>query len=62
METTAEGVETQAQLDLVRGEGCTEAQGFYFSLPRPVGELAELLGSSFRATTASARERRAAQG
>ena len=31
METTAEGVETQQQLDAVKLEGCTEMQGFLFS-------------------------------
>jgi diguanylate cyclase (GGDEF)-like protein len=36
MATTAEGVETEAQLDLVRGQGCTEVQGFLFSMPLPV--------------------------
>jgi diguanylate cyclase (GGDEF)-like protein len=46
METTAEGVETKEQLDLIRAEGCTEAQGYYFSVPRPAGELAHLLGSN----------------
>lgn len=44
METTAEGVETKEQLEIIRAEGCTDAQGFYFSPPRPVNELAELLG------------------
>jgi diguanylate cyclase (GGDEF)-like protein len=43
METTAEGVETKEQLDLIRAEGCTEVQGFYFSPARPVGELVDLL-------------------
>jgi diguanylate cyclase (GGDEF)-like protein len=33
MTSTAEGVETEAQLDLVRSEGCTEVQGFLFSPP-----------------------------
>ena len=33
METTAEGIETAEQLDLVRQAGCTEAQGYYFSRP-----------------------------
>ncbi len=33
MTTTAEGVETEAQLDIVRGEGCTEMQGYLFSPP-----------------------------
>ena len=35
MSTTAEGVETEAQLDLVREQGCTEVQGFLFSPPLP---------------------------
>ena len=33
METTAEGIETPEQLELVRQAGCTEAQGFHFSRP-----------------------------
>jgi PAS domain-containing protein len=45
METTAKGVETEKQLELIRAEGCTEAQGFYFSPPRPADELAPFLGS-----------------
>jgi diguanylate cyclase (GGDEF)-like protein len=40
--TTAEGVETEAQLDIVRGEGCTEAQGFLFSKPLPEKAANEL--------------------
>jgi diguanylate cyclase (GGDEF)-like protein/PAS domain S-box-containing protein len=39
METTAEGVETEFQRDTVRGEGCTEMQGFLFSPALPVAEL-----------------------
>jgi diguanylate cyclase (GGDEF)-like protein len=42
METTAEGVETQAQLDTVKSEGCTEMQGFLFSRPLPASEIARL--------------------
>jgi EAL domain-containing protein (putative c-di-GMP-specific phosphodiesterase class I) len=42
MTTTAEGVETQEQLDAVRSEGCTEMQGFLFSRPRPAHEIEEL--------------------
>jgi diguanylate cyclase (GGDEF)-like protein len=33
MSTTAEGIETKAQLDAVREQGCDEVQGFYFSRP-----------------------------
>ena len=31
--TFAEGVETRAQLDVLRKEGCTEAQGFFLGRP-----------------------------
>ncbi len=43
--TTAEGVETQSQLELVRAEGCTDVQGFLFSPPKPAAEVRELLNS-----------------
>jgi EAL domain-containing protein (putative c-di-GMP-specific phosphodiesterase class I) len=33
MVITAEGVETQAQLDWLRSAGCTEAQGYLISRP-----------------------------
>ncbi len=37
--TVAEGVETQTQLDLVAAAGCETAQGYFFSKPKPIGEL-----------------------
>lgn len=45
MQTTAEGVETQAQLDFLREQGCDEAQGFLFSKPLPARQITELLDS-----------------
>jgi diguanylate cyclase (GGDEF)-like protein len=47
MTTTAEGVETQEQLDQMRTEGCTEVQGYFYSRPLPASEIAHLL-SRFR--------------
>ena len=41
--TTAEGVETQAQLDWLRAEGCNEVQGYLFSAARPADEINALL-------------------
>jgi EAL domain-containing protein (putative c-di-GMP-specific phosphodiesterase class I) len=41
--TTAEGVETDAQFDLLRQEGCTQAQGYLFSPPRPAAEVETML-------------------
>jgi diguanylate cyclase (GGDEF)-like protein/PAS domain S-box-containing protein len=43
MTTTAEGVETQDQLERLRAEGYAEGQGFLFSRPLPVSELREFL-------------------
>jgi predicted signal transduction protein with EAL and GGDEF domain len=43
MATTAEGVETEEQLAWLRAEGCTEVQGYLFSLPRPASEVPALL-------------------
>ena len=45
MATTAEGVETEAQLQIIERLGCTEMQGYLYSRPVPVGELVKLLPS-----------------
>ncbi|MGZ5037838.1 MAG: EAL domain-containing protein [Usitatibacter sp.] len=39
----AEGVETEAQLDLLRAQGCDEVQGFLFSKPVTAMETAQFL-------------------
>ena len=41
--TTAEGVETEQQLEQVRFLGCTEMQGYLFSPPRRVEDIRRLL-------------------
>ena len=43
MTTTAEGVETQQQQELLRALGCTEMQGYLFSRPKPAAEIRQLL-------------------
>jgi diguanylate cyclase (GGDEF)-like protein len=48
MSTCAEGVESKAQLAYLRDEGCSEAQGYYYSRPRPAAELAVALKDSVR--------------
>jgi EAL domain-containing protein (putative c-di-GMP-specific phosphodiesterase class I) len=45
MTTTAEGVETEAQLNALRQLECTEMQGYLFSRPLSVADLKRLLSS-----------------
>jgi diguanylate cyclase (GGDEF)-like protein len=58
MDTLAEGVEEQAQMDVLRAEGCRNVQGFYLSRPLPATELAglivDLLGNPTAAGSARA--------
>jgi diguanylate cyclase (GGDEF)-like protein len=42
MTTTAEGVETQQQLELLRTLGCAEMQGYLFSPAKPAAEIRQL--------------------
>jgi diguanylate cyclase (GGDEF)-like protein len=53
--TTAEGVETQQQLELLKSLGCTQMQGWLFSAAKPAAEIRQLLAEG-RADMAS-RER-----
>jgi len=43
MITTAEGVETEQQLEILRGEGCMQVQGYLFSRPKPAAEIPAML-------------------
>lgn len=46
MRVIAEGIETQAQLDAVRGLGCDEIQGFFVSHPVPAEVLERRLAAA----------------
>jgi EAL domain-containing protein (putative c-di-GMP-specific phosphodiesterase class I) len=43
MRTTAEGVENAAQFEALARIGCTEAQGYYFSRPRPAADIPAMI-------------------
>ncbi|MCA0032033.1 putative bifunctional diguanylate cyclase/phosphodiesterase [Mesorhizobium sp. B263B2A] len=42
---TAEGVETEVQLDMLRDNGCTEAQGYLIGVPSKAADIQRLLKS-----------------
>ena len=46
MTTVAEGVETEAQREMLRSLGCTEMQGYLFSRPRPAQETRRFFENS----------------
>jgi diguanylate cyclase (GGDEF)-like protein len=45
MTTTAEGVETEAQRQVLTDLGCSEMQGYLFSPPRPAAQIRELFAA-----------------
>jgi diguanylate cyclase (GGDEF)-like protein len=45
MTTTAEGVETDAQRQMLHALGCSEMQGYLFSPAKPAADIRKLLGS-----------------
>ena len=47
MTVTAEGIETQRQLTLLRHIGCDLAQGYLLGRPAPLSELAAIILRNF---------------
>jgi EAL domain-containing protein (putative c-di-GMP-specific phosphodiesterase class I) len=43
MVTTAEGVETREQLEILRTEGCKQVQGYLINAPRPAKDIPRML-------------------
>ena len=54
MTTTAEGVETQQQRELLHALGCAEMQGYLFSPAKPAAEIQRLLSSHAEGSAAVA--------
>jgi EAL domain-containing protein (putative c-di-GMP-specific phosphodiesterase class I) len=54
MTTTAEGVETQPQRDMLRTLGCTEMQGYLSGPAKPAMEVRRLLRSRHQRAAAVA--------
>ena len=48
VEVVAEGVETRYQADFLLGEGCDQAQGFYYGHPLPAEKFEDLLLTSLK--------------
>jgi diguanylate cyclase (GGDEF)-like protein len=65
MTTTAEGIETEAQLDLIREAGCNLGQGFLLSTPLTAVQITQMLAGGplplppFATARAEARDRMA---
>ena len=53
MDTTAEGVETRAQLDALRAQGCKTIQGFLLGRPMPAPDALRLCYDPEAATRAA---------
>lgn len=51
LHVTAEGVETETQLDILRDLGCDSAQGYLFSRPQPAAQITQLLTSPIHPTS-----------
>jgi EAL domain-containing protein (putative c-di-GMP-specific phosphodiesterase class I) len=48
LKVVAEGVETQAQLEFLKAQGCDEMQGYYFARPLSVADCTQALADDRR--------------
>jgi len=54
MHTTAEGVETQEQYEILKAEGCGEIQGYYFSAAKSAEEISAYFANQARNSISAA--------
>ncbi|HIK05633.1 MAG TPA: EAL domain-containing protein [Trichormus sp. M33_DOE_039] len=47
LKITAEGIETQEQLEYLQKHGCQEGQGYYFGIPSPAEKITDILKQNF---------------
>ena len=52
--TTAEGVETREQREILRAESCAEMQGYYFSRPKRAIDIARMLSARSKSPATAA--------
>jgi diguanylate cyclase (GGDEF)-like protein len=48
LKITAEGIETEQQLNYLQQRGCQEGQGYYFGIPAPAERITEMLKQNFQ--------------
>ncbi|MDU6139603.1 EAL domain-containing protein, partial [Bradyrhizobium sp.] len=58
MSTTAEGVETEAQRQVLKRLGCSEMQGYLFSPPKPAADVRSLFKAQRPPSRADSTKRR----
>jgi diguanylate cyclase (GGDEF)-like protein/PAS domain S-box-containing protein len=54
MSTTAEGAETELEVETLRSMGCSNIQGYYYGRPMPAADVLTLFRTADSATTAAA--------
>ena len=54
MSTTAEGAETEVEVDTLRTLGCSNIQGYYYGRPMPASDVLTLFRRPDAASTAAA--------
>jgi diguanylate cyclase (GGDEF)-like protein/PAS domain S-box-containing protein len=53
MQVVAEGVETRQQFEMLKEQGCPQAQGYYFSRPMPAEEFGRMMKCKPSSTTSA---------